>query len=508
MQTSDPRDAWHALHPAMLLFGIMDRLRTLIVPVLFVTILNPASNSALFWLTLAIVTSLVPLAARYASLRYATIDGSICIREGVFSSRVRRIPAKRIHNLNVRQHLIARLLNVVQLEIETAGGGAAEASLVALSKTESDRLFAYWRSVKAGGQTLAVEEDEAESPPFYHINNRDIFVAGATTHRLGIIFVAMAGLFQLFEERFLNAFVGQGPEMLQQAAGRLSSLRDQAWWQVLLLAAATLLVLLFIAWLLSIVTAYIRWYQFTIRHAHDSISIRTGLFTVRQYNFPLNKVQALRCRITPLRRPWGLMQIFVQSAGHLGFQDGGQTESDLLVPITRVRKTQHFVNAVWPDARWDDLTWHPVHVYTRTRQFRVLLALAALLIAGLLLVYGVETWTLAAAGLFTAAVLPGSWLTAHATWRQTAYAFDQRFVYIKTGFLGLYYWVIPLNKIQNAAVHQNPFQFVRRLASLQLDVAGGGGGEIVIPNIAVSEAWLLFNRFINPRPRPIDPDAA
>lgn len=488
----------------MLLFGSAELLSRSLLPVLFVIILNPRSLGILFWVGLAILTSMIHLLAKYASFRFATLEGSICIREGIFSSKVRRIPAKRIHNINIRQHLIARWFNVVRLDIETAGGGAAEASLPALSKSEAQRLFAYWRREKSGdlpeGETPLLEE--ADEPPFYRINNFDILVAGATTHRLGVIFVALAGLFQFFEERVINSMLGKGPELLQQGVDTVHGLRDQAWWQVALLVTATLVVMLFIAWLLSIITAFIRWYQFTIRHNHDNVSIKTGLFTVRQYNFPLNKVQALRCRITPLRRPWGLMQIFVQSAGHVGFQDGGHGESDLLVPITAVKKTQHFVNCVWPEAEWDSLAWHPVHHYTRTRQFRLLLFWLAAAITGLLFTYQGETWAATLAAILLIAGTPLSWLMAHATWRQTAYAYDQRFVYVKTGFLGLYYWVIPLNKIQNAAVHQTPFQYVRGLAGLQLDVAGRGSGEIIIPNIDVGEAWLLFNRFINPKPGP------
>ena len=62
----------------------------------------------------------------------------------------------------------------------------------------------------------------------------------------------------------------------------------------------------------------------------------------------------------------------------------------------------------------------------------------------------------------------------------------------------MHFWVIPIAKIQNAAVEQNPFQRYHGLASLRIDVAGGGEREAVIPNIDVGEAWLLFNRFVNP----------
>ena len=94
-----------------------------------------------------------------------------------------------------------------------------------------------------------------------------------------------------------------------------------------------------------------------------------------------------------------------------------------------------------------------------------------------------------------------SWTIAHLTYKQTAFAVDARFVYIKTGFLGLRSWVIPLNRIQMLAVMQSPFQRRRELASLVLDVAGASRqGTPVIPNIEVAKAWHLFNVFSGPKP--------
>ena len=95
-----------------------------------------------------------------------------------------------------------------------------------------------------------------------------------------------------------------------------------------------------------------------------------------------------------------------------------------------------------------------------------------------------------------------SWIISHMTWKQTAYGQDRDFIYIKTGFLGLHFWVIPVSRIQDLALGQSPFQRWRKLASLVLDVAGPDHGKsAVIPNIDVKEAWLLFNRLGHPRRR-------
>lgn len=96
---------------------------------------------------------------------------------------------------------------------------------------------------------------------------------------------------------------------------------------------------------------------------------------------------------------------------------------------------------------------------------------------------------------------PFIWTISHLTYKQTAYAVDENFVYIKTGFIGLHFWVIPVGKIQNLSLTQTPFQRSRRLVSLHIDVAGGTQiSEPVVPNIPISSTWLLFNRLGHIKP--------
>ncbi|CAM2067148.1 PH domain-containing protein [Sulfidibacter corallicola] len=499
MQTSENQAEWRRLQPAMLLLGFGDILRRNLVPVLLAMMLQKQRTFILIFVFFGFILSLFSLILRFISLRYLVDADHITIHEGIFSKKIRRIPIKRIHNINVRQNIAARLLGVVRLDIETAGGGAAEATLVALTRSEADEIIAIVREGKKEAGILAPSDDvdeqgEEASDAVYRISLIDILVAGATTSRIGLVLIAIAGVFQYFDE----AIFQKSPEWIQRSGQAVESLRNQSWLHVILVAGGTILLLFFISWLISIISAFVRWHRFTLRSHEGDLSIRTGLFTVRDYTFPIKKIQALQCRMSAFRRPWGLIQIFVQSAGHVGFQDQGSLESDLLVPITHRRRTRFFVETVWPESRWDEVDWQPVHIYTRNRHFRILLFLGLLLsVAIFFLMKGAS----GALGLATAVFVGSSavaFLVADQTFRQTAYGRDQQFVYIKTGFIGLHFWVIPIAKIQNAAVEQNPFQRYYGLASLRIDVAGGGEREAVIPNIDVGEAWLLFNRFVNP----------
>jgi len=508
MQTSEKEPVWYRLHPTMMLFRMGRALPNLTL--VFWSAFNGFRKESLVWLALAfffMCLTMLGMVWRYISYRYALNDGHIVIHEGILSKKMRRIPVRRIHNINTSQGLFARIFRVMRLDIETAGGGSAEASMEALTAEAVNRIREYVRREKGRDQESAsAESDRLPSAPLafepgpiriiHQVGLKELFLAGATTSRLGIFAVLFLGLSQYAEFMDRDPI----PDMSRNVSDYINSGAND---HLLLTGILFFILLLFVAWLFNIGMAVVRWYHFTLSENGSDLNIRSGLFTIREYSMPVDKIQALQCVTSALRRPFHLFQLKVRSAGHVGVQEGRQRgESDLLVPITPRRRIGYFAGSVWPGADWDTVDWRPVHRFTRTRHFRILGFF-------FLVLWTAFVWwfhrdhlasTLYWAGL--AIVLPVCWAVAHLTYKQAGYACDRDFIYIKTGFIGLHFWVIPVARVQNVAVSQTPFQRWRGLASLSVDIAGSGGGQDpVIPNIALATAWRLFNRIIQPIPR-------
>jgi len=498
MPTSNPGEGWRALHPTMLLFELLNVLRSYLFPLVITAVVaggrerNDGSNS-LFFLIPAITLPVLIALARYLSYRYKLAEGHVTIREGIVSRKVRSIPVKRIHNINTRQNLLARILTVEQLEIETAGGGGSEASLVALSAKAASEVRDYVRTEKAADDPLDTRESPGPEPLtlIHRVSAKDLLQAGATTSSIGVIFV---GFFVVLET--LNLEPDQIADWVKETSTQ-TVLPDEG--SLFLLGILTFVLLLLISWIISIARAFLVWHGFSLSRRSNDLEIRTGLLTIREYTLPLDKIQALQCETSALRRLFGLCRIKVCSAGHVGLQKQAKG-SDLLVPLTGLDRIGFFAAAVWPNVDWDSVAWQGVPPYTRMRHFRFLsLSLVTVLSALHFLVAG-RFFALEPIVVYLVFGLVFSWVIAHFTWRQTAFAFNSDFAYIKTGFLGLHHWVIPVLRIQNARLSQTPFQRRRGLASLTLDVAGSSGGpSATIPNIDLGFAWLLFNRFTHSR---------
>ncbi|MCB1042881.1 MAG: PH domain-containing protein [Acidobacteria bacterium] len=497
MQTSSQQ--WSMLHPAMLVLELLRQLKQTAFGLVLGGYFAIKGNMFLlvFLIVFSIVVPLLVITLRFMSYRYALTQGHLVIKEGILSRKERSIPATRIHNINTTQSLIARAFGVVRVDLETAGGGQAEASLPAISIGAAEHLEAYIVANKGHVVTQPDGSETAQVPPIYQISFKDIVVLGATTNRMGVIFAGLYALLEFWEDDMVRAT----QNWISTAAQITTQFSERSHLEVVFAVVVSFLVILTLSCAISIGLALIQFYGFQVTMPGSDIKIRTGLFTVRSLTIPAGRIQALRFVTSAIRRPFNLLQVTVCTAGHMGVQEKqqqNQQQTDLLIPLAHQPEVNQYVQAIWPQAQWASLNWRKVDAYTRTRQFRWLWFGSSLIFA--------IAFRLQQMNLITALVLwviAGilSWTIAHLTYKQTAFAVDARFVYIKTGFLGLRSWVIPLNRIQMLAVMQSPFQRRRELASLVLDVAGASRqGTPVIPNIEVAKAWHLFNVFSGPKP--------
>ena len=169
--------AWNHLHPAMLFFKAGRILRGLLLPLVIggVAVSRREGGPRAFIIVSSIISA-VGLVSGYLSFRYRLTTDGIELREGILNRRQRHIALARISHINTHQNALARLIGVVQLDIETEGGGAPEASFGALS------LYAAEQIRKHIGKVASVHEDERT---VYAVSLRDRALVGATTFQVG-----------------------------------------------------------------------------------------------------------------------------------------------------------------------------------------------------------------------------------------------------------------------------------------------------------------------------------
>src|SRR5918998_507821 len=137
----------------------------------------------------------------FLSWRATTYDvsgGAFRVRRGVLQKNERTIPLEHVQSVDTVQGIIQRLFGVVEVRVETAGGGASEpdASLPALARADAEALR---REIEGSGRE-PVERKTTGPAVLRRLSTRDLLFAGATSGQIGVAFSLLAVFSQVFDD--------------------------------------------------------------------------------------------------------------------------------------------------------------------------------------------------------------------------------------------------------------------------------------------------------------------
>jgi putative membrane protein len=409
---------------------------------------------------------------------YEVAGGAFRLRQGIVQKNERTIPLDHVQSVDTVQGLIQRLFDVVEVRIETAGGGASEpdASLAALGRPEAQAL----RREIEGSRREPDEAEEAPEPAIIRkLGTRELLVAGATSGQIGVALSLLVVASQLFDE-VLSEDIAR--RLLETFAPRSVTI-----------ALLYVFILGLFAWLLAIGGTVLAHAGFTLSRDGEFLYIRRGLLERREATIPLARIQAIRVSEGLLRQPFGLASLRVESAGY--GEDAGV--STVLYPLLPRREVREFLQVAAPefavDPPLDVLPRRALRRYVFRSTVPVLVLLVA---AGLfsLLVFEFALWSLAAMLLLLPAALYG-WLR----YRDAGWALEDDRLVVRSRLLGRSTTIAPRRRLQSRATVRSPLQRRARLATFRARVASGGGGaELQITDLGSEAAEGLIERL---RPR-------
>jgi len=431
---------------------------------------------------------------------YVVWGGAFHLRQGVVQKNERTIPLDHVQSVDTVQGVIQRLFGVVEVRVETAGGGGndPDASLSALSRDAAGTLR---REIESSRREPAGTEEEEEAGPdvVRKLATRELLIAGATSGQIGVALSLVAVVSQLFDEFFSEAFVERV----------VSSFAPRSVTAVLLFAAALGL----FAWLLAIAGTVLAHAGFTLSRDGDYLYIRRGLLERREATIPLSRIQAVRVVEGVLRQPFGLAALRVESAGY-GENAGVST---VLFPLLPRREVDEFLRAAAPEFAGEPSLERLPSRALRRYVFRAILSAAPLVVvvaavavfglyAGLpvpgcgaggcgfgtvsLFASEVPVGALLAPLLFVLAGFYG-WLQ----FRDAGWMLSGGRLVARSRILARITTIAPGRRLQSRSVVSSPFQRRLRLATLQARVASGGGGaEVRVVDLGSDAARSLVER--------------
>ncbi|MBB5356537.1 putative membrane protein [Anoxybacillus mongoliensis] len=321
------------LHPIAIVIYTMKRLKQgpFLALALLIAIKEKTGDPFVDWLPLFLFL-FYAMFAGYMSWRrftYRLEEHNMYIEQGIFVKKKRYIPFDRIQGISHSSGLLQRLVGVVQVHIETAGRQIDDPEVVlpAVSMEEADQIERAIRNQNEGNMLIKNEMDVV-----FTLRFRDVLFLAVTSGGAFSVIAAIGALLSDFDnfipfER-LNIFF-----RVDDTASTL----------------VFLLVVLMIAYVLSVIGHLFRYMNFTVVKQNKTITITTGLLQKKSISTSIERVQAIAVKESPIRYLFGYVSVHLIHAG--GALDDGKHGSLVLFPLVRKNEVTSLVATCFPEYR-------------------------------------------------------------------------------------------------------------------------------------------------------------
>jgi len=462
----------HVLSPVFFAGGHIRRLWPLALLVL--------ARRQLWLIAAGVVVLLVVTTLEWFRRTYALEAGALRLEEGVLARRLRVVPFDRIQQVELVRKPLHRVLGVATLRVETAGGGgAAEVGLDVVSLGEaqalrSSLLRAKSVAAEAGGDAAEAAAVAPAERTLLRLSVGEVMLAGITGTRAAAVLAVLGPLSQL-----TDWFPNLSDWLLRRVNPEAVAPTTPA--AVVALALLAAAVWLGLAAASSVVTDF----GFTLARLGGDLVVRRGLLERREAVLPIARLQVVRVEESRLRRWLGLASIRIQSAGRTGGAD--QTASRLAVPILQRSDVNRVLGELLQGAAPVPGLLAPPPAACRWMVRRGVLKAVPLAAA-----VAVVLWLLSRPSAPLALLLlPLAVLVGLAGYRSLGHARRGGFLYARQGVVIRVTTVVPVAKAQSGSVRSSFFQRRVGLATLHVDVAGGGPTPKVMDEAEATAEELL-----------------
>ena len=412
------------------------------------------------------------------------------IHHGVFQRRYTNLPLWRIQNVKIERPFYYRPFGYALVVLDTAGSGKEEAKIVAVPEGYAEALkkqVLYEKALHDEGdldclpnedlsdeqsssfptprtRTKAIDSSHSNEEVLNRRSVKDIIIHGITNNRVWIILGAAAP--------FYDDVFGLVSEWLADKGLQLNQLVGEqtvAWWQFGLYAFVILMMLMALVALLSVGGALFTFYGYTLSRTGDRYIRRSGLLNKLEVSMRASRIQMITAKQDWLDKILKRVNLYFEQNSTAGQQmQELMSPNKLIVPSVTEDEAFALSQEVMPECDLRGQEYHPI-----SKRF-----ITFWLFAG---------WTLPLAIFFTIGavsshldIMLGALVVFSAVallltlrWWRWGIAFDNKYVYIRRGRVGVDYQCFEPYKAQQVIVKQSVFMKRKKLATIKFVLASG-----------------------------------
>ncbi len=425
----------------------------------------------------------------YRRFRFRIEDEGVRVRQGILQRRELRVTWDRVRNVDLRQPVYFRPLDLVGVILETPGGHGEEVSVEAIPRAQAEQIReSVGRQAPDSGVPDAQTVRAGDSEVLHQPSTRALFLHGVVSGQLWIFLAALGAIYG-YLHRYITPRV---QALLEEVSGDIAFEGTPA--SIGLIILALLAIAVFLVTLSGLI-ALIRYHGYVLLRDGDRFRARHGLFESRERTLRRNKLQAVTRVETASGRLLGRSYLLGHQAAAEASTEGVPELRDatVVVPGLGGEEAERLLTILEP-GYGRRLSLQAID--SRFRRFWFSRLCLGLLLAAFVLVIAGAAGHPATALMMAAALVFGPPLLAlvlYRRWRMWGWALDGDFLHIQSGFLGLQREIFHIGRVQQVRVHRSPYQRRAGLANL---VLGLPDGARTLPFLPHETAIALGNRVL------------
>ncbi len=256
------------------------------------------AGDAFYYVILALVLLLLIASVfAYRFFKFQIINNELVVKKGFLRKLRIAVPLERIQTINIKQNVIQNWLNLVSLEVDTAGSKGNEIRFIALKKevaTElEDILSKYKAEQKAYSEFEPLHASNGHTP-ILSLNFTDLIKVGTSENHLRSFLIILGFVYGIYNQ-IRDVFEEQVNQLSEESLSYAQNL-----------ALSSVVVLGVFAFIVSVLFSFVRtilvFYNLKMSQQESTIKIQYGLLSTRVWNIPLSKVQLISFHHNPIRR--------------------------------------------------------------------------------------------------------------------------------------------------------------------------------------------------------------
>lgn len=438
-----------------------------------------------FWLTIAgTVFIIVNALLSFWFFKFQIVNEEFIVKKGYLKKIKLSIPFDRIQTINIKQNIIQKILGVVALELDTAGGKDAEIKLIAIKEQVAMDLKQVLELGKKEEPSFENDTDsennntiDSENPNrkslLFRLDVSDLIKVGLTENHLRSFFIVFGLAYGLYYQ-IKDVFEEEAEQFAQESYQTLESLSYELYFWI----AGFVLVF---SVMISFVRIIFKFYNLSIVKSSKAFKIKFGLLSTKEINVPISKIQIIAWHKNPLRQLLKFQTLKIKQASS---DENIKAKQSIEIPACQLKHRQDIEKAIFSELDMDFSEHFLTHWFYFVKQFLIVSAL--LILPSVFFLYEELYYWLALAAL---EIFLGIMLFL--AYKKRRFRISENQIEISRGAIGEVIYKLQNYKIQSIAFRQSILVKRRGLADIIIYTAAGE--NLKIPYIPEALAHNIYN---------------